>query len=241
MAPAPARASVDDRASRRASPRAACSVVTFDFPYMAARPERAGPAAGARGRVAGGLERASRPGASGPVFAGGKSMGGRIASQVARAGRLRSGARRPRLLRLPAASARQAGAAPRRAPAGDHGADAASFTARAIRSDRRMKCASWWRAARRRRSSSSTAAITRSCEPKRADLEGESVDHAIDVAARWMTTLQPAPGGRAKLIRPLVAAGKSHDLVWHLLRAPEPPRRPAPSPACTSRRFRRRR
>ena len=70
----------------KALARGASSIATFDFPYMAEGRKRAGQDARARGAwrdVVGASDRGIRTFAGLPLFIGGKSMGGRIASQVA--------------------------------------------------------------------------------------------------------------------------------------------------------------
>ena len=102
-----------------------------------------------------------------PLFIGGKSMGGRIASHVASQGGA-GDARRARLLRLSAASARQAGAAPRRAPAGHRRADAvhpgSEGHVRHRRRDSRARCP---RCSARRCTRSRAAIIRSRCRAAR--------------------------------------------------------------------------
>ena len=120
--------------------------------------QRSGSPAGARAGLArrDRCRRASELGGL-PLFIGGKSMGGRISSQVAAQGV--EGISRPGLPRLPAAPAGQARAAPRCAPAGDQRADAVRpGHARRVR-NRRRDPRSCCRSCSARRCTKSPAAI----------------------------------------------------------------------------------
>ena len=106
--------------AQRARRRCGVDVVTFNFLYTEQGrkiPDRA-PALEACYRAVIDAVRANVDSARRALFIGGKSMGGRIATQVAAADSA-AAARRPRAARLPAAPARQAGRAARQAPAGD--------------------------------------------------------------------------------------------------------------------------
>ena len=163
-------------------PTRGVSVVTFDFPYMQAAGTRPDPRPFSRRRIepSGKTSRGDAPAAR-RCFAGGKSMGGRIASQVAAANGFvpppaglvffgyplhpPDAPTKRRDAHLPAHRARRC----------------CSFTARAIRSAARTRCRRSTatlpssQLAARRRWRSLTAA-------RRGD--GESVDDAVGIARR---------------------------------------------------------
>ena len=160
-------------------------VVTFNFPYM-----DAGKSVPDRADV---LEKAYADawttltaGRSGPLFAGGKSMGGRIASQVAAQEGVRAAAGRSRLLRVSAASAGQAAAASRQASARHHAADVVfPRRARPLRFARRDD------RTRRTVCSGSTLHIVEGGDHslvtrKKAGPGGDALDKVMDQAAEWM-------------------------------------------------------
>ncbi len=128
-------------------------VVTFNFLYTRAGTQDSRSRAGARGLLSRGDRRRSRRVSrrrDSALFIGGKSMGGRIATQVAAADPALQLAGLV-LLGYPLHPPGKAGPAPRQAPAGDRAADAVrAGHARRVRHAGRARADPWRRCSRRR-------------------------------------------------------------------------------------------